>query len=117
MADGMLSAAVSVAASGTLIAAITNAKLRIHSIVLAGASDVTAILLDGTTALTGAMTLAKTAGPLVLGQPRADCVLWELSDETAFKITAGGQVQISGVVWYTICPKSAYVAPSNEQIP
>jgi len=120
MANGIKSAAVSYATAGTqaTIAAPTKGKIRIHGIALAAAADVTATLKDGSTALTGAMTLAKTAGPLSLGvPPDPNRILWELSAEAAFNITLGGAVQVSGTVWYTIHRYNTYAAPGNDQIP
>jgi hypothetical protein len=96
-------AVVNAAASGdnTIIAAPGVGKqleIRGYNIVAAGA--VTATWKNGSTALTGAMTMA-TGAPNVYIVDDNDHVFL-LSDNTAFVLALGGSVQVSGHVTYVI---------------
>jgi hypothetical protein len=97
--DRLLSVALSTATSGsgnTLIAAVANQIIRVYRLLLVPATAVTVEFLDGTTALTGVMSLLQGA-QLYLpfdSKPHFTCA-------GAFMATLGGGVQCSGYVHYS----------------
>lgn len=94
-----LSVSTAVSGSNTLVAATANKSTKVYRVILVAAGAVTVQFFDGVTALTGAMSMA-TGVPLVLefdGQP-----LFTGSVNTAFNITLGGAVQVSGAIDYEL---------------
>lgn len=97
----MKSAVVNVATAAThaIVAAVTGKKIVIHRMFLVAGGEVAVTPKDGTTAYTGAMTLIKGV-PLVIDDATGFCP-FEGTAATAFNLTLGGAVQVSGRVWYT----------------
>lgn len=97
-------AAIDTAASGTtpLINGVTDKTIRVYGYLLNAAGAVTAILKNGSTALTGAMSLiAGTPQVVPPGGNKIDPLpLFELTTGNAFNLTLGGAVQVSGWVLY-----------------
>lgn len=93
------------ASTGELIAAPGEGKrLRILGYLLVAAGAVVATLKSGSTALTGAMTLA-TGTPMVVppGGTKIDRLpCMECGTNEAFNLTLGGAVQVSGWVVYEV---------------
>jgi hypothetical protein len=84
----------------SIIAAVAAKKHRIHRLVLTVATTTTITFKDGSTALTGAVTLAAGT-PLILDATESEWPLFSLSANSAFVINLGGAVQCSGRAYYT----------------
>lgn len=98
----LASVIINVAASGDLAlvaASSTGLATKLYRIVVVAASATTITFKDGSTGLTGAITLA-TGVPFVLdytGEP------WFVGTaNTAFNLNNSGSVQISGRAYYTL---------------
>lgn len=90
-------AAIDAASSGanTLIAGAAGKTIRVYRIVFSLASG-TIIFKDGSTALSGAMTLTS----LVL-ESQNDEPLFVTTAGSHFVATLSGANQLSGTIWYT----------------
>jgi hypothetical protein len=92
-----LFAAISVTASGEIVAAISGRKVRILSLVLIAAGAVTVKFQSATTDLEGAMSLI-TGVPVTLPY---NPVGWaQTASGEALNIVLGGAVQVSGFLTY-----------------
>lgn len=93
-------AAISAASSGNniVIAGVAGKRIYIFGIDLSTASSTTVQFKDGTTALTGIMTLNAYSKGLLVSSP----AYWVLTAGNDFVISLGGAVQMSGAVWYAI---------------
>lgn len=96
---GLNQASLSFASSGSnsLLAAVANKTTRIHRIVLIAAGAVTLKFVQGSTDLTGVMSLI-TGIPFIL--PMSDEPYFITAVNAAFNATLGGAVQVSGFVDY-----------------
>jgi hypothetical protein len=97
-------AAISAASSGdnTLVAAVADKKIKVLSVLLVAADEVTVRFESGAsgTALTGVMSLAANAG-FVLPAPADPSNHWfETGVNTLLNLELGGAVQVSGVLSY-----------------
>lgn len=95
-----------VAETSDLVAAVTNEAITVHKILLLAAGGVTVNFLDGATALNGYPMSLIVGVPLVIEGAQPDCVLFQTTGGNALRITLGGAVQVSGIVWYTIGPST-----------
>lgn len=86
---------VDTATSGdnTLLASVTGQKIYVYSGMIVAAGAMTTTLKDGTTTLTGAMTMA-TGTPLVFRPTVDDRPLWIISGN--FVLNLSGATQVSG---------------------
>lgn len=100
-------AVIDLAASGTVVAAVTGKRIRVVSYVLSAAGAVAITWKSGTTALSGAMTLA-TGIPLCAAPPEAlfGGLGGQLQTEPgeALNLTLSGAVQVSGHLIYDETP-------------
>ena len=99
----MLSAVVSkaTAADHEIIAAVAGKQIKVHGYMLVAAGAVNVTWKNGTTALTGAMTMA--AGTPIDADQGSDYAWWFLLDtNTALNLTLSGAVQVSGHVSYSL---------------
>ena len=96
----LLEATVNAAASGdnTLIAATAGKAIEVYRIVAAVASTVTATFKDGSTALTGAISMVVGV-PLVLDSLRP---WFTTTTGAAFVVSLGSAVQFSGRIYYRL---------------
>lgn len=95
------SAIVNTAASGdtTLVAAVAGQAIAVVGLLLVAAGAVTVVIKDGSTGLTGAISLVA-GQPLVLVPERAPIPWFTTTPGQALVITLGGAVQVSGRVYY-----------------
>ena len=105
------SSAVALSTTGAVttnvIAAVTGKRIAVYSLVLVYHSGTAPVItiLDGTTALTGAMDFPATVG---LGfqfdiQPAAEAPPWFITSAgNAFAISTAAPANINGYVQYTI---------------
>lgn len=92
-------AVINLAATGTVVAAVTGRKIRVLQAVFASAAVVTVTVKSASTALTGAMTVDGTAaGPVVLDFSPVGW--WETTAGEALVFTLGSSVQVSGNLVY-----------------
>ncbi len=88
---------ISTATSTTLVAGVAGKTTRVFSILLVSASSQVLNLKNGSTSMTGDMTLTTLAlDPIAYGNPRFEC-----ADGANLVLTSGAAVQLSGSVWYT----------------
>ena len=97
--SGLSEAKIDLVATGdnTIIAAVAAQTIRVHRIFFVASAATTIIIKDGSTALTGAITVTA-GGSFVLdmdGDPWFVC-----STNTAFIINQSGTAQISGRAYY-----------------
>jgi len=95
---------VSAVLSGTStlgIAAVTKTIIRVYALFVSVATATTIEFEDGSTGLSGAMTLASGI-PLVL--PFNGYPYFVTSAGNAFNVVPGGSVQTSGTIYYTLDP-------------
>jgi len=98
----LLVASVDTTNGNNIIAGVAGKTVRIYGWMLSTATTQTIIFKDGTTALTGAMTL--NAGVPLVAMSTLDNgarPLLQLSSGNAFQATLSGSAQTSGLVWYT----------------
>ncbi len=89
---------IDIAATGTLVAAVTGAVIRVLQYTIVAAGAVTLKFQSDSTDLTGAMSLI-TGVPLSAVAPpthRDDCAILQTAKGEALKVTLGSGVQISG---------------------
>lgn len=89
------------AATHELVAAVAGYKIKIVNLFIVSANDVAVTFKSATTALTGAMTVAKESNlSLQSGYPNYH--LLETAAGEAFNMTLGGAVQVSGALAYIL---------------
>lgn len=91
-------AAISIASSGdnTVIVAVSGKRISIYGLDLYCGTATAVTLKDGSTALTGAMTVSAYSLPL-----KSAPAYWILTSGNAFVINLGAANQCSGAVWYS----------------
>lgn len=90
---------IATAASHTIIAAVSGRKINITSFLFTAGGDVNITLVNGSTALTGAMDFGGTSEPRGMVSNFGDNAI-ELTPGNAFVITLSAAVQVSGLVAY-----------------
>ena len=98
--SGLLAASISsTSATITAITGVTGQNIRVYKIFLVVTATVTVKFQDGSTDLTGAMSLANN-GAITLdldGQPWFTC-----TRGNSFTIVQSSTTQVSGTVYYTV---------------
>ncbi|MGD9644301.1 MAG: hypothetical protein AB7U73_01225 [Pirellulales bacterium] len=96
-----LFAKIDLAASGNVVAAVANKKIRVLSYAILAASAVTAKWQSATTPTdhSGAMSLAAAGGLVCTHNPAG---WFETNAGEALKLTLGSGVQVSGHLTYQI---------------
>ena len=94
-------AVISISSSGSnqVVAAVANQRIAIYGIDLSCATSTTVQMLDGSTPLSGAMTLTSYSKPLTATGP-----YWVGTAGNAFNIGLGAAVSCAGTLWYTQGP-------------
>lgn len=107
----MLQAKIDVATSGdnTIVAAAADRKIRVINYFIVAAGAVTVQWKDGSTALTGAMTMStgvphQSSYSAVRGVGAGYDGHFDTSQNSALKLNLGGNVQVSGWVNYVLVP-------------
>lgn len=99
----LLYAPINIAASGDILTPTTGKRINIVSLFAVPAAAVVTTFRFGTTALTGAMTLAAglpIPGMFVEGLGATVFPLWQGAVDEKFNAVLGTSVQLSGGVWY-----------------
>lgn len=99
--DGMTEAVIDTASSGanTIIAAVAGKVIKVYKLWLIVTAPVTITFKNGTTNLTGAQNYSAAGEGLFLD---FDLVPWfSCSTGSAFNMTLGSSVQVSGRAYYT----------------
>jgi hypothetical protein len=95
-------ASISLAATGTLVPAVTGKKIRVISYVIVAASAVSVNFENGTTNISGVMDLAANSGIDYVGS--RDAPAFETSSAALLGLTLSGAVQVSGHLTYVEIP-------------
>lgn len=90
---------VATAADQTIVGAVAGQAIQIVGLVLVAAGAVTVTPKDGSTALTGAISLVA-GQPFILVPERAVIPWFTTTAGQAFVLNLGGAVQVSGRVYY-----------------
>lgn len=107
----MLTGVINASSSGdnTLLAAVANARIRVHTYVIVAAGAVSVTFKSGaSTSLTGAMPLAANGGvssPSAIPTPveQLACLFFTAKNE-ALVLNLGGAVAVTGHFSYTLEP-------------
>lgn len=93
---------ISAASSGanSLVAAVPGKSIRVLGYALVAAGAVTVNFENGTTDISGVMSLAANGGVSYPGG--VQCPAFETSPGTALGLTLGGAVQVSGHICYQL---------------
>ena len=104
MPQPLLTKSISFAGTGdnTVIPSQSNGKISIWRLVMTAAGTTAVIIKDGSTALTGAMTITTNQPVTLADGADVSPFFGPLGLGNAFVINQSGSVQISGVVEYTI---------------
>jgi hypothetical protein len=97
---GLLFAEVAASSSGSneIVAADAQHRIKVVSYVLVADSAVTAQWKSGTTALSGAMSLAANGGVAATSQPNAP--FFATAKDEALNLDLGGAVGVNGHIAY-----------------
>ena len=99
----MLRKAISLSATGELVAAIAGRRIRVLGYLMVAAGAVTVKFQSASTDLTGAMTLATGVPNTAMGGNSLDVIPdVETAHGEALNLTLSGAVQVSGWLLYDV---------------
>lgn len=99
----LLNVSVDKSASGDLVAAVAGQRIRIYALFIVASATATIIFKNGSTALTGEMTMIAGV-PYNCMEQAMGAPYFECSTGNAFVGTITGTVQVSGWIQYTVMP-------------
>ena len=104
-------AKISTASSGAtaVVAAVTDNRIRVLSVLLVAGASVSVKWQSAATDLTGLMAIASSGGY----SQESEVGLFETAPSEALNINLSGNVQVSGVITYTLVPAKVRVSAAD----